>query len=87
MRLHLYLIAGAILSGCVDEVHRPSLDHICIVDKNIPGCACSRGKGKEFMLTMEKCDGHKAVSLEDAKKIDIYIIDLQKKILELQKPK
>lgn len=87
MRLLPFLIAGVILSGCVDEVHRPSLDHICLVDKDIPGCSCSRGEGKEFKLSMEDCDGHKAVSLEDAKKIDIYIIDLQKKILELQKPK
>lgn len=87
MRLMLLLALGFLVSGCPEEINRPKIDHICLVDASLPGCACSRGNNDKFTLTLQECDKHEAVSLEDAKKIKIYIIDLEKKILELQKPK
>ncbi len=87
MRLMPLWMLGLLSSGCVEEIAAPHIDHICIVDASISGCACSRGGGDKFNLSLAECDGHEAVALDDAKKIKIYIIDLQKKILELQKPK
>lgn len=87
MRLIACFLLGLLASSCVEEVTRPKIDHICLVDASLPGCACSRGNGDKFNLSLNDCDGHEAVSLEDSKKIKIYIIDLEKKILELQKPK
>lgn len=87
MRLMLCLMLLLLGSSCVEQPNRPKIDHICIVDASLPGCACSRGNGNKFTLTLNECDGHEAISQEDAKKIKIYIIDLEKLILELQKPK
>jgi hypothetical protein len=87
MRLMPCLMLGLIATSCVESPNRPKIDHTCIVDASLPGCACSRGNGNKFTLSLQECDGHEAVSLEDSKKIKIYIIDLEKLVLELQKPK
>lgn len=85
MRPMLFLMLGILSASCVEMPNRPKIDHICIADASLPGGACSKGQGQKFTMTMAELNGHQCVSLEDAQKINNYVIDLQKTILELQK--
>lgn len=87
MQRMLLLMLGISGISCVESPERPKIDHLCLVDAQLPGCACSRGGGDKFYLTIDECSGHEALSQNDAKKIKVYIIELEKKILELQKPR